>query len=131
MVKPSPRAPWAAALLILVSPLVHGQGMAADLGPLLKAFFEADLPPPARPRSRPSAPRLKARGTSSGGSARDGVIRPTPPRDGRSSRTPALTARFGPTTSTSPRGTTRPGSIRRSCSCMVESAGPTSCRRRC
>lgn len=41
MVRPSPRAQWAAALLILVSPLAHGQGRAADLGALLTAFFEA------------------------------------------------------------------------------------------
>jgi predicted esterase len=47
MVRPYPRARWAAALLILVSPLVHGQGTAADLGALLKAFFEA-VDPPAR-----------------------------------------------------------------------------------
>jgi predicted esterase len=45
MLRPSLRPRWAAALLILVSPLVHGHGMAADLGPLLKAFFEADDPP--------------------------------------------------------------------------------------
>src|SRR5262245_20694450 len=47
MVRPYPRARWAAALLILGFPLVHGQGMAADLGALLQAFFEA-VDPPAR-----------------------------------------------------------------------------------
>ena len=47
MLRPSRRARWVAVLLILVFPLVHGQGMAADLGPLLKAFFES-VDPPAR-----------------------------------------------------------------------------------
>src|SRR5262249_1782966 len=35
------RARCATALLILVSPLVHGRGVAAELGPQLKAFFDA------------------------------------------------------------------------------------------
>ena len=45
--KAFPPCRWVAVLLILVFPLVHGQGMAADLGPLLKAFFES-VDPPAR-----------------------------------------------------------------------------------
>jgi predicted esterase len=48
MVRPSLRVSWAAGLLILVSPLVHAQGKAADLGPLLKAFFDAADPPARR-----------------------------------------------------------------------------------
>jgi len=47
MMRSSRRAWCAAALLILVSPLAHRRCAAADLGPLLKALFEA-VDPPAR-----------------------------------------------------------------------------------